>query len=310
MDRPVTPPRAQVHVAFQSKTDVPISESLIRFIFEKYGEVVDVVIKKLNFNKEMHEQSGYGFVHFPLNEAGVEGAINAVQHLNEAVSENVYLRCSVSHGLTELLKARGLSPPASSPAFPVPPRPLETPYPPIYTEYLKPKTSPTYGGMHQKGMDHGFPPQPLVHDGFRQMKTYSNMQMNPAPMLRMNDSFLPTNFNSGILPPRNDDSRMNPFVSFPSGFNSSNSSGIYPPSFHSSSRSSSSSSPASDLLFAPTNTDGLGFNNGMKSNNYSFPSRMESFPTNSPTSINNNNNFFYNNNNNLNGNPELSFARF
>jgi RNA recognition motif-containing protein len=51
MAKPSDPPSAQIHVSFLSKqVDVLITETTLRSLFSRFGEVVDVAIKKIQFN--------------------------------------------------------------------------------------------------------------------------------------------------------------------------------------------------------------------------------------------------------------------
>jgi hypothetical protein len=51
MAKPADPPSAQIHVSFLSKqVDVLITETTLRSLFSRFGEVVDVAIKKIQFN--------------------------------------------------------------------------------------------------------------------------------------------------------------------------------------------------------------------------------------------------------------------
>jgi hypothetical protein len=96
---------AQVHVSFISKQiDVLISEATIRGLFGLYGEVVDVALKKSQFDKNLKIQNGYGFVHFPLTEQGIKSAITAVNSLHQVTIDRVTYDCSVSHALEPFLK--------------------------------------------------------------------------------------------------------------------------------------------------------------------------------------------------------------
>eukprot|EP00599_Poterioochromonas_sp_BG-1_P015794 CAMPEP_0173163262 /NCGR_PEP_ID=MMETSP1105-20130129/19820_1 /TAXON_ID=2985 /ORGANISM="Ochromonas sp., Strain BG-1" /LENGTH=92 /DNA_ID=CAMNT_0014083293 /DNA_START=435 /DNA_END=710 /DNA_ORIENTATION=- len=60
---PSQPPHAQIHVTFVSNHLKIVTEAFLRHIFETFGEVLDVSIKKLHVNKDNGQQSGYGFIH-------------------------------------------------------------------------------------------------------------------------------------------------------------------------------------------------------------------------------------------------------
>lgn len=58
-----------------------MTEEFLRILFGQFGTVIDVSIKKSMIDQEMGRQSGYGFVHFALNRAGVSSAVKAVEAL-------------------------------------------------------------------------------------------------------------------------------------------------------------------------------------------------------------------------------------
>lgn len=101
---------AQIHVAFLSNHLKIVTESFLRLVFERFGQVVDVSIKKLHVSKETGQQSGYGFVHYSLDETGIASAIRAVTEMNERNVESIFFRCSYSHGLSKMLKETGINP--------------------------------------------------------------------------------------------------------------------------------------------------------------------------------------------------------
>jgi RNA recognition motif-containing protein len=112
---------AQVHVIFNSRNiGAPVNESTLREVFSNFGEIIDVTINKTAFNQDYGFQSGYGFIHFPLTEAGVASALNAISQLNKTVVDHVAYECTVSHGLKNFLSTGNSSrtsqiPPANSP---------------------------------------------------------------------------------------------------------------------------------------------------------------------------------------------------
>jgi hypothetical protein len=105
---------AQIHVSFISKqVDQLISEATIRSLFSNYGEVLDVALKKSQFDKNLRIQNGYGFVHFPLTLEGVQGAIAAVNALHQVTIDRITYDCSISHALTEYVVANSIPLPRS-----------------------------------------------------------------------------------------------------------------------------------------------------------------------------------------------------
>jgi hypothetical protein len=57
------------------------------------------------FLQETFQQSGYGFVHFPLDKEGIASAIQATETMNGNELNSVAFHCSVSHGLTRYIQA-------------------------------------------------------------------------------------------------------------------------------------------------------------------------------------------------------------
>eukprot|EP01039_Chlorochromonas_danica_P000455 gene455-492_t len=95
---------AQIHVSFISKQiDMLISEATLRSLFGIYGEVVDVALKKSQFDKNLRVQNGYGFVHYAFTPDGVRSALTAVQCLHQVTIDRVTYDCSISHGLQQYL---------------------------------------------------------------------------------------------------------------------------------------------------------------------------------------------------------------
>eukprot|EP01040_Poterioochromonas_malhamensis_P009484 gene9484-10299_t len=91
---------AQIHVSFISKqVDALITEATLRGLFSMYGEIVDVAIKKTQFDKKLRIQNGYGFVHYALTPEGVQSAITATKAIHQVTIDRVTYDCSLSHAL-------------------------------------------------------------------------------------------------------------------------------------------------------------------------------------------------------------------
>lgn len=100
---------AQIHVSFISKqVEHLISEATLRSLFSNYGEVIDVALKKSQFDKNLRIQNGYGFVHFSLSPDGVRGAIAAVNALHQVTIDRITYDCSISHALADYLVSHGI----------------------------------------------------------------------------------------------------------------------------------------------------------------------------------------------------------
>lgn len=98
---------AQIHVTFSSRNpQCPVTETTLRVVFSQFGEVVDVTINKTLFSPDGRVQSGYGFVHYRLNDEGINAALTAISSINHTMRDNITFECSISHGLENYLNAR------------------------------------------------------------------------------------------------------------------------------------------------------------------------------------------------------------
>lgn len=93
----------QVHVSFSiNNLETKVTEEILRGIFEKYGEIADVTVKKHMCNTDSGMQSGYGFVYY-LNG---DNAVTVVQEMKSMVVDTVTYDCSLSYK-SELLLSGG-----------------------------------------------------------------------------------------------------------------------------------------------------------------------------------------------------------
>lgn len=91
---------AQVLVSFISKeARFLVTEQVLRDIFSHYGVVLDVSLKKSTVEEERNFQTGYGFVHYPSSQEGVNSAIAAIDSLNSTVIDGVAYDCRISDNL-------------------------------------------------------------------------------------------------------------------------------------------------------------------------------------------------------------------
>jgi RNA recognition motif-containing protein len=94
---------AEIQFSFVSKqSKFMVTEATIRAIFEEFGEIQDVCIKKTVFN-EKTGQNGYGFVHYPLTASGVSAAIQASFIICQLHIEDVLYDCSFTHSFERFL---------------------------------------------------------------------------------------------------------------------------------------------------------------------------------------------------------------
>lgn len=82
---------------------MPITELALRSLFTTFGEVKDVSIKKLQYNRQARQQAGYGFIHYPLTDNGITAAFAAVEAMNDKTIEGIYFHCCPSRSLENYL---------------------------------------------------------------------------------------------------------------------------------------------------------------------------------------------------------------
>eukprot|EP01040_Poterioochromonas_malhamensis_P002156 gene2156-2297_t len=89
-----------VHVSFISyQIHNLVTETSLRVLFSKYGEVADVSIKKSTVDRALNRQSGYGFVHYPITPEGINAAFRAATELQDTTVDEVNYKSSLSHKL-------------------------------------------------------------------------------------------------------------------------------------------------------------------------------------------------------------------
>jgi hypothetical protein len=97
---------AQVHISYLSKQlNFVISEHFLKEVFSKFGQVLEIALKKTCVDPEMSVQNGYGFVHYPLNEEGINSALNAVASLHQVTINQITFDCSISNQLNQILSS-------------------------------------------------------------------------------------------------------------------------------------------------------------------------------------------------------------
>ena len=97
-----------------------MTEATIRSIFESFGPIQDIRLKKAQFTQRGC-QHGYGFVHYPLTPDGIGSAIQATSVICQLHLDDVVYDCSMTHALQQYLtKGSGrelAQASASSPTF-------------------------------------------------------------------------------------------------------------------------------------------------------------------------------------------------
>ena len=110
---------AQVHFSFISKQNrYLITEDTIRALFSQFGEVKEVSMKKSSVDKSRGEQTGYGFIHFPLTDEGVNAAVKASTTVSQIIVDNVLYDCCLTHCLEAFLEKQNKQIPPRSPFMP------------------------------------------------------------------------------------------------------------------------------------------------------------------------------------------------
>jgi hypothetical protein len=100
---------AQLHFSFISKQHVHlVTEATIRDVFAHFGHVQDVSIKKTSIDQKNGEQTGYGFLHYPLTEEGIEAAVKAAKIVRQVHINHVLYDCRLTWSLEEIIHRRTL----------------------------------------------------------------------------------------------------------------------------------------------------------------------------------------------------------
>jgi hypothetical protein len=69
----------------------PVTDDFIASVFNPFGLLVNVSLKRVNISQEKNSQNGYGFVHFCQNWNGVYSAVKCVQWFKKKTVEGVTL---------------------------------------------------------------------------------------------------------------------------------------------------------------------------------------------------------------------------
>jgi RNA recognition motif-containing protein len=101
---------SSVHISYSAnQIEVLITEEILREVFGKYGPIHDITIKKFEVDQKAQVQRGYGFVHFPASEEGVNAALKCVDALKDKIVDNIHYKCDVSHKLLRQLRTHNPS---------------------------------------------------------------------------------------------------------------------------------------------------------------------------------------------------------
>jgi hypothetical protein len=98
---------AQVHFSFISKQHLfLVTEQTIRQVFEQFSAVQDVCLKKSVIDPITKEQNGYGFVHYPLTQEGIQGAIQAARTLQQVFIKDILYDCCLTWSLEAIISGQ------------------------------------------------------------------------------------------------------------------------------------------------------------------------------------------------------------
>mmetsp|Transcript_17181 Transcript_17181/g.18641 ORF Transcript_17181/g.18641 Transcript_17181/m.18641 type:complete len:403 (-) Transcript_17181:513-1721(-) len=95
---------AQIHVTFVTRDlNRRVSELDLGQVFSRFGNLVDIAVKKNAINEEFGVQSGYAFLHFSLTPEGLKSAVAAVEEVNDCMIDNIAYQCKAGSTLSTQL---------------------------------------------------------------------------------------------------------------------------------------------------------------------------------------------------------------
>lgn len=113
---------AQIHISFISKQiNFLVTEATLRNLFERFGTVDDVTIKKSHFDQKHKVQNGYGFVHFSLDLDGIRAAVFATQTIQQVTINQVTYDSCLTRSLEAYILHLGTVPIQEAERVPIPP---------------------------------------------------------------------------------------------------------------------------------------------------------------------------------------------
>jgi hypothetical protein len=94
---------AQLHFSFISKqSNFIVTEATVRNLFQQFGDVDDIYMKKSEIDKR-GEQTGYGFILFTMNAAGLKSALHASNVVKQIMVDQVLFDCCLTHVVEDSL---------------------------------------------------------------------------------------------------------------------------------------------------------------------------------------------------------------
>jgi hypothetical protein len=95
----------QIHFSFIAKHNQSfVNESTIRTLFEGFGPVADVAVKKTTYDPQTTLQNGYGFVHFPLTLEGINTAVVATRNIHHVTINRIKYDSCLTRSLEEIIR--------------------------------------------------------------------------------------------------------------------------------------------------------------------------------------------------------------
>eukprot|EP01032_Pedospumella_encystans_P012070 gene12070-13988_t len=95
------------------KTSEYVTEEVIHRAFDQFGSVVDVSIKQSAVDQRSGRQSGYGFVHFSADHAGIIAAFDALSRMNNNTYDGVTYSVEPSKNLLRQMDEMNLGVPGN-----------------------------------------------------------------------------------------------------------------------------------------------------------------------------------------------------
>lgn len=95
---------AQIHFSFIAKNaQGVVTEETIRDLFNGFGPVIDVAMKKCEIDHVQNVQSGYGFLHYPMSMEGIHAAIMATNTIQKIAINQIRYDSCLTRSLQKLV---------------------------------------------------------------------------------------------------------------------------------------------------------------------------------------------------------------
>jgi hypothetical protein len=227
---------AQLHFSFISKQHVHlVTEATIRDVFAHFGHVQDVSIKKTSIDQKNGEQTGYGFLHYPLTEEGIESAVKAAKIVRQVHINHVLYDCRLTWSLEEIIHRRTLGlpqqmkrSPSSSPPSTDSPNLSGNKTIALQQAYYSPSQQPQANNNNFGGYSTAssvFPPSepipnmffqpsnssPYAMDGRYSMKPVQYNNIDNSYQFNVHQNYLEQPHNGGLYPANNGDNYLSVF---------------------------------------------------------------------------------------------------